>query len=210
MTIAGKITRDEIALTGATGLCAGANLRTPCGERRVEFLRVGDLVVTRDNGLQPVRLIWTRTVSEAEITADPSLAPVSLAPRAIGPLMPRRPLQVGGGHRLLIPGWRLEDEEDSVNCLVPARDVDGVSLGSDAPVREVTYYNIVFDAPQVFCANGLPVESFTPSAEMLIHMPKDVQDELRELFPEVGPQFAAYPEPRYKRRERVSYTPQLV
>jgi len=194
-------------MTGATGLCEGANLRTPCGARRVEFLRKGDLVVTRDNGLQPVRLIWTRVISEAEVTADPSLAPVSLAPRAIGPMMPQSALRVGGGHRLLIPGWRLEDEEDHVNCLVPARDVNGVSLGSDAPIADVTYYNIVFDEPQVFCANGMPVESFVPSEDALLTTPRDVQDDLHALFPELDPRFKDYPTPKYKLRRRASYTP---
>ena len=83
-------TGKTVANAGATGLCAGANLRTPCGERRVEFLRKGDLIVTRDAGLQPVRLIWTRTVTAAEIAADPSLAPIVVRPRAVGPMMPKK------------------------------------------------------------------------------------------------------------------------
>ena len=47
MTMVGKITDGEIVRAGTTGLCEGANLRTPCGERRVEFLRKGDLVAGR-------------------------------------------------------------------------------------------------------------------------------------------------------------------
>ena len=209
MTMVNKITDGDIARAGATGLCAGANLRTPCGERRVEYLRVGDLIVTRDNGLQPVRMIWTRTVNTTELAADPSLAPVSLPPRAIGPMMPKKTLMVGGAHRLLIPGWRLEDEDDTENCLVPARDVTGLDLG-DAKAAEVTYYNIVFDTPQVFCANGLPVESFTPSEDTLVYVPKDAQEDLRRAFPDLGPRFTDYPAPRYKLRERVSYTPDFA
>jgi hypothetical protein len=146
-------------------------------------------------------------VSEAEIAADPSLAPVLLNTRAIGPMMPQRPLRVGGAHRLLIPGWRLLDEEDSVNCLVPARDVDGVSLGNDAEPAETTYFNIVFDAPQVFCANGMPVESFVPCEDTLRAAPADVREGLAAIFPDLGPKFADYPAPAYKQRQRVSYTP---
>ncbi len=210
MTLANTITEGDAVTAGATGLCAGANLRTPCGPRRVEFIRKGDLVVTRDNGLQPVRLIWTRTVTEAEFAADPSLAPVLLAPRAIGPMMPQHELRVGGAHRLLIPGWRLEDEEDGENCLVPARDVDGLSLGSDVKTDEVTYYNVVFDEAQVFCANGLPVESFTPCEASLKHLPNDVREQLQAEFPGLGPKFDDYPAPRYKLRQRVSYTPEVA
>lgn len=210
MTIAKKITQNDVSLTGSTGICAGANLRTPIGERRVEFFRRGDLIVTRDNGLQPVRMVWAREISEAEIAADPSLAPVVLDKRAIGPMMPTRPLRIGGAHRLLIPGWRLLDEEDTVNCLVPARDVDGVSLGNETDATEATYYNVVFDAPQVFCANGMPVESFVPSEESLEAAPADVKKELRAIFPDLGPKFKDYPTPPYKARARVSYTPSFA
>ncbi len=208
MTMVKKITDGQVATAGVTGLCAGANVRTPCGERHVEFLRKGDLIVTRDNGLQPVRLVWTRTVSGAELAADPSLAPVMLSPRLVGPMMPQKALSVGSAHRLLIPGWRLEDEEDSVSCLVAARDFPGTE--THVPQGDVTYYNIVFDSAQVFAANGLPVESFAPSQESLRFVAKTVQEELRSAFPDLGPRFKDYPAPRYKLRERVSYTPQFA
>ena len=143
MTMVKKITDGDIVKAGATGLCAGANLRTPCGERRVEFLRTGDLVVTRDNGLQAVVLIWTETVTASEIAADPALGPVALEARVIGPMMPKKPFKLGAAHRLLIPGWRIDDEEDTENCLVAARDVDGLDLSEDPVEEDLTYYNIV-------------------------------------------------------------------
>lgn len=209
MTIAKRISDGTVVKAGARGVCAGANVRTPCGARRIEFVRKGDLIVTRDAGLKPVRMIWTHTVTAAEIAADPSLAPVILPPRAIAPMMPQRELAVGRAHRLLIPGWRLEDEEDTTSCLVPARDVAGISGSAGAGDRQadVTYYNIVFDEPQVFCANGLPIESFTPDDETMPETPERVLDELKETFPSLAPRFADYPPPRYKKRERVSYTP---
>ncbi|MEM9971876.1 MAG: Hint domain-containing protein, partial [Pseudomonadota bacterium] len=144
-----------VAKAGVTGLCAGANIRTPCGDRRVEFLRPGDLVVTRDAGLRPVRLIWTQTVTAAEIAADPSLAPIVVRPRAVGPMMPQKSVSVGAAHKLLVPGWRLADEDDTTSCLVPARDVTQLSDDSfiDRSPEEVCYYNVVFDEHLVFCAN---------------------------------------------------------
>ncbi|MEQ9039877.1 MAG: Hint domain-containing protein [Silicimonas sp.] len=212
MTIAKKITDGTVVKAGTRGLCAGANVRTPCGARRIEFVRKGDLIVTRDNGLRPVRMIWTRTVTAAEMAADPSLAPVVLKPRAIGPMMPQKELAVGRAHRLLIPGWRLEDEDDATNCLVPARDVAGINDNAFVERREadVTYYNIVFDEPQVFCANGLPIESFSPDDETIAETPEPVLKELQETFPDLAPRFADYPAPRYKKRERVSYTPDFA
>lgn len=212
MTLAKKITDGTIVKAGARGLCAGANVRTPCGPRRVEFLRKGDLIVTRDNGLKPVRLVWTQTVTTAEMAADPSLSPVVLKPRAIGPMMPQTELSVGRAHRLLIPGWRLEDEDDSTNCLVPARDVAGINDYAfvETPEQDVTYYNILFDEPQVFCANGLPIESFSPDDESIGETPDAVLKELREIFPDLSPKFVDYPAAAYKKRERVSYTPDFA
>ena len=213
MTVVAKFSKDDaISKTGVTGLCAGATLRTPCGGRRVEFLREGDLVVTRDNGLQPVRMIWTRTVTAAEIAADPSLAPIVLRPRAIGPMMPQRTFSVGSAHRLLIPGWRLLDEDDTESCLVPARDIAGLNDSTfiDRAPDEVTYYNVVFDEHEVFAANGLPVESFLPTTTTLREAPKEVRDDLRKTFPDFAPKFSDYPAPRYKHRERVSYNPDFV
>ena len=210
MTMAARISKAEkVSKTSVAGLCAGANLRTPCGPRRVEFLRAGDLIVTRDNGLQPVRMVWTRTVTAAEIAADPSLAPIVLRTRAIGPMMPQRDLSVAPAHRLLIPGWRLEGEADNEACLVPARDISDLndSIYVDRAPDEVTYYNIVFDEHQVFCANGLPVESFSPTTANLKETPRAVCDDLKKIFPELGPKFVDYPAPRYKMRERVSYIP---
>jgi len=213
MTMVAKISKkDAVVKPGVTGLCAGANLRTPCGPRRVEFLRPGDLVVTRDNGLMPVRLIWTKTVTAAETAADPSLAPIVLRPRAVGPMMPQKTLSVGSAHRLLIPGWRLLDEEDGESCLVPARDIAGLNDSTfiDRAPDEVTFYNVVFDEHQVFAANGLPVESFLPCQETLRDAPNTARETLRKTFPDMAPKFSDYPAPRYKLRERVSYNPDFA
>lgn len=213
MTMAAKISKAKaVSKPGACGLCAGANVRTPCGERRVEYVRPGDLVVTRDNGLQPVRMIWARRISKSAIAADPSLAPVVVRPRAIGPMMPQKTLSIGAAHRLLIPGWRLLDEDDSESCLVPARDIAGLNDSAfiDRSPEDVVYYNVVFDEHQVFCANGLPVESFSPNKDSLKQAPKSVKDDLTKAFPDFAPKFVDYPAPRYKLLERVSYNPDFA
>ncbi len=212
MTLMTRIAR----VTGATGpllgLAGTASLRTPCGERRAENVRPGDLIVTRDNGLQPVQLVWTRTVTEADIAADPSLAPVRLKQRAIGPMMPRRDLMVAAGHRVLIPGYRLADIPDSQPCLIAARDIAEASDEAylDKSVGEITFYNIVFDAHQVFCANGLPVESYLPSVDTLGELGEEVRESLAAVFsgsPELG---EVFPQPRYKAPEIEDYRPEFV
>jgi hypothetical protein len=169
----------------ALGLAGNANVRTPCGARHVANLRPGDLVVTRDRGLRPVRLVWSRTVTEADMAADPSLAPVCLRPRAIGPMMPQRDLHVAGDHRLLIPGYRLADRPDTAAALIPAREIAGTSDAAfvDRARGDMTFYNLVFDSHEVFTANGLPVESFHITDDTLAVVPQGALERLQELLP---------------------------
>ncbi len=204
----------DIALTkaGPVGLVAGASLRTPCGPRRVENVRVGDLVVTRDAGLQPVRLVFSRVVTAAELAADPSLAPVRLAPRAIAPMMPGQDLKVGPAHRLLIPGWKLEDKDDHELTLLPARELAGVndSIHSTREEADVTYYNVMFDEHVVFCANGMPVESFRPTPQSLDTVDTRVGDDIVRLFPDLKKKPETYPAARYPMAEQARVRPEFV
>lgn len=209
MTVMTPVLRNgSDRLPGLSGL---ANVRTPCGARRVENLRRGDLVVTRDNGLKPVRMVWTRKVTEADIAADPALAPVRLKPRAIGPMMPQRDLVLAGGHRILVPGWRLADFPDTDACLIPSRDIAEASDEAfvERSGTDVVYYNIVFDEHQVFCANGLPVESYLPEAARLDELDDHARQDLTALFAaeEADP---AFPPARYAAPEAEGYRPELV
>jgi hypothetical protein len=194
------------------GLAGNANVRTPCGARHVANLRPGDLVVTRDRGLRPVRLVWSRTVTEADMAADPSLAPVCLRPRAIGPMMPQRDLHVAGDHRLLIPGYRLTDRPDTASALIPARDIAGTSDAAfvDRAQGNMTFYNLVFDSHEVFAANGLPVESFRITDDTLSVVPAGALEKLHELFPDLRARADEQGAEDYPVAGRDSYLPEYA
>ncbi len=189
MSYAGNVPAPpSTGLRYLTGLCGEANLRTPLGPRRIEMLHPGDMVVTRDNGLQPVRLIWCRTVTAAQMHDDPSLAPIRVAPRAVGPMMPSRDLRLAAGHRALIPGYRISGVADDQPCLMRLK---GLAMVSEAicvaqGAEAVTYYNLVFDRHEVICAEGLPVESFRPTPGALSQMDVTTRDALLALFPDLG------------------------
>ncbi len=196
----------------AIGLAGNTNVRTPCGGRHVANLRPGDLVVTRDAGLRPVRMIWSRTVTEAEMQADPSLAPVCLRPRAIGPMMPQRDLVVAGDHRLLVPGYRLNDQPDTAAALIPAREIAGASDAAyiDRARTEITYYNLIFDAHHVFMANGMPLESFLITDDALAAVEAAVRARIEEAFPEVAGKAEEHRALGYPTASRGSYLPEYA
>ena len=181
------------------GLAEGAQVRTPCGPRRVENLRPGDLVVTRRDGLLPVRMIWHRTIAAGEVAADPSLAPVIFPIRSIGPMMPQTPIRLAAAHRVLVPGYCLEGAEDTEPCLVHARDLAGTAEGVvfDKAQNDLSFYSLIFDSHQVFAANGLQVESFLPSPANVCRLEDDERDELNKILPDLEEKNDEYCKPIY-------------
>ena len=189
-----------LAQSFAGGIVEGANVRTPCGPRRVELVRPGDLIVTRDNGLQPVRMVWSRELSSAQMAACPDLAPIRLKPRALGPMMPQKDVCLAPDHRVLVPGYRLAGQENTKSCLVEARELAGASDAAyvDRSADGLRCITLVFDTHQVFCVNGLPVESFLPSAGAVSNLSEDLRDDLVRRFPQLRREPNSYPPAEYR------------
>ncbi len=212
MNMMTAISKKTDALNGLYGLAGSGNVRTPCGPRRVENVRKGDLIVTRDNGLQPVKMVFSRTVTKSDLAADPGLAPVRLRPRALGPMMPQQDLLVAPGHKVLVPGYRLADVPDTSARLISARDIADKSdtAFADRTVQEVTYYSIVFDQHEIFCVNGLPVESYLPCAETMGDLDKSVRGDLQALLKDQGDADGTIPASIYAMAEDADYRPEFV
>jgi len=205
----GKIDVHEIVPRRFSGgIGEGANLRTPCGLRRIEIVRPGDLIVTR-NGLQPVQMVWKRRVTREQVALLPDLAPIRLKPRAIGPMMPQRDLVVAPDHRLLIPGFRLAGVPDDTSVLTEARAIAGTcdAVFADTSMESVTYYQLVFDRHQVLTANGLPVESFLPDPAAIEALGGEMRDALEERYPELRTSPDAYPAADFPVATEVDYLP---
>ncbi len=90
----------------------GARILTNCGERAIETLKLGDMVVTRDHGLRPIRWIGKRTV-----IGRGAFAPISVAPGvAKGD---SKGLLVSPQHRILFTGYRAELLFEITKCWCP-------------------------------------------------------------------------------------------
>lgn len=201
-----------ISKTFQGGLVEGANVRTPCGPRRVELVRPGDLIVTRDTGLQPVRMVWSREVTTAEMALNPDLAPIRFQPRAIGPMMPQHHLSVAPDHRILVPGYRILGQENSNSCLVAARDLADASDAAyvDRSCAVARYFTFVFDSHQMFCVNGLPVESFLPTAAAVAGLNASMREDLVRRFPQLKREPNSYPPAEYTAVIGAEYLPAHV
>lgn len=182
------------------GIGEGANIRTPFGPRNVELVRPGDLIVTRDNGLQAVRLVWMRKIRTPKRPNNGGSAPICLCPRAIGPMMPQHKMYVAPDQRVLVPGYRLLGQDDTSCCLVFAREIaassDDAYVDASAPVTQ--FYTFVFDTHQVFCCNGLPVESFLAGDAEIARLKATYRKDLDRALPELGREPNSYRPTGYK------------
>ncbi|MDW4499761.1 Hint domain-containing protein [Sulfitobacter sp. D35] len=204
MSYQGKFAVSELVQPTFTGgIAEGANLRTPCGLRRIEIIRPGDLIVTR-SGLEPVQMVWRRRVA-----VTPDTAPICLKPRAVGPMMPQRDLMLAPDHRVLIPGFRLLGVPDETAMLTEARRIAGTSdaVYVDMSCESVTYYQLVFDRHLVLMANGLPVESFLPDEAAIAALGGEMRTALEARYPCLRSEPDAYPGAQFPIATEVEYLP---
>jgi Hint domain len=169
-----------------TCFTAGTLIETPDGPRLVEDLRPGDLVLTLDDGPQPVRWVGRRTVGLAEMLVDPRLRPVTIAAGAFGPGLPLRALSVSRQHRILRTGWACELHFAEPEVLVPAHRLEnGRTVRLGLPQGDVTYVHFLFDRHQIVISEGLATESFYPSPLSLTGVEAEAKAELLLIFPEL-------------------------
>ncbi|MEL6914483.1 MAG: Hint domain-containing protein [Pseudomonadota bacterium] len=158
---------------------AGTLILTPEGERRIETLDVGDLVLTHDGGPQPIRWIGTRTVR-----AEGALAPIRIEAGALGD---HRHLLVSPQHRVLIQDTLSELLFGEPEVLVSAK-----YLVNDRSIRAmeggfVTYVHMLFDRHEVVFSEGLATESFLPGPQTTECFEADILEEICAIFPELDP-----------------------
>ncbi len=172
----------------------GTLIGTPRGSIRVEALRVGDLVLTRDGGAQPLRWIGTRWLSAAALAAQPTLVPVRIAAGALGAGLPERDLLVSPQHRVLVSGPRTELCFGDDEVLVAAIHLVGLPGITRAGGAGVQYLHLMFDRHEIIRSDGAWTESFQPGCRTLGGMDKAQRAEIAALFPDLehhGARFAA-------------------
>lgn len=130
----------------------GAMIDTQNGPCAIEDLRVGDLVQTRDDGLQVVQWIGSTKVSGRDLWMQPRLRPVAIAANALGQGVPAL-------HLIGQPG-----------------------IAQDQSLQGVQYYHIAFDRHQIVRSDGAWSESFLQGAQALSGMSAAIQAELEVLF----------------------------
>ncbi|MEP1585234.1 MAG: Hint domain-containing protein [Tateyamaria sp.] len=177
----------------------GTWIDTPDGPRRIEELREGDKVSTKDNGPQDIQWVGSRRMSGARLFAMPRLRPVRIATGALGVERPEQELLVSPEHRMLIDGPVARELFNAHEVLVAAKDlVNGTTVSVDVDVRAVTYVHLLLPRHEVLRANGVETESFHPANTALSTL--DDEDRVRLLDKLPGLEFNPHIYGTYARR----------
>ena len=159
----GDYTGDNVTVSSVSSgieltLCfyPGTRIATPQGDKLVEALQPGDMVLTT-NGAKPVRWLGQSHVSTR--FADPLRSlPVRIAQGALGDGLPVRDLLLSPDHALFMDG-----------ILVQAGAlVNGVTIIREADVPEqFTYYHVELATHELLLAEGVQAESFVDNVDRM-------------------------------------------
>ena len=132
---------------------AGTRILTATGERMVESLLPGDIVLTLADGAlnaQPVRWVGRRRIDLIAHPRPETVAPVRIQRGAFADATPHRDLLVSPDHAIFVDGK-----------LICARQlINGTTIRQEQGWTSVEYFHVELDAHAVLLAEGLPAESY--------------------------------------------------
>ncbi|WP_435258061.1 Hint domain-containing protein [Thioclava sp. FR2] len=172
----------------------GTQIATPTGERKVEDLQIGDLILTALGDAIPVKWIgrqsFRNNILNLPLAAD--RAPICIAKGALGMGLPTADLYVTADHGMII-----DDLLVNAGALVNGTTIRRVLLSEmDATF---TVYHIETEHHDVIFANGAPAESFI---DYIDRKTFDNHDEYAALYGD-EPVITEMPLPRISSRRQL-------
>ena len=141
----------------------------------IEKLAPGDMVLTRDHGPQPLRML-----GRASLRARGSFAPVVILAGTLGN---SGDLIVSQHHRMFLYQRRRLPGLPSAELLVQARhlvDDDRVFIRDGGAVD---YFALIFDRHEIIYAEGIPAESLMVNDATVSRLPPEIASEVQARFP---------------------------
>lgn len=172
----------------------GTLICTAYGAVPVEGLVPGDMILTRDAGLQPLRWTGRRDLAPYELALRPEFTPIHIARGALGSGLPERDMMVSPQHRMLVSGPHAALLFGEQEVLVPALHLAGrPGICRATPDRafgtagqKVSYIHLLFDRHQIVCSDGAWSESFQPGDMSLTSLRPAQAEEIMSLFPQLA------------------------
>lgn len=161
----------------------GTEIETLEGPKPVEQLQIGEMVLTQDHTISPIRWIGSTHFNERELAQWPELRPVRVRKGALGVGRPNRDILLSPQHRVLIAGWRAELHFGEAEVLVPIKALVGKQdIEIDQDCREISYYHVLLESHKILFANDLPCESLFLGDQSIIAFSKGALVELQSVL----------------------------
>jgi len=164
----------------------GTAIATPRGERLVDELRVGDRIITRDNGIREIRWIGAQFLDASDLARNPHLRPILIKRGSLGENLPERDMMVSPNHRILVSNEKTSLYFEEREVLAAAKHMTGTAGINEVEVERATYIHFMFDQHEVVLSNGCWTESFQPMDHTLNGIGTAQRNEILELFPELA------------------------
>ena len=165
----------------------GTRIATPDGQVAVEDLKIGDTVMTQDNGAQPVRWIGSRRFTAQTLADWPKLKPIRISKGALGLGLPVNDLIVSPQHRVLLRSKVAERMFGAPEVLVPAKkllDLAGFEVIENDDGIE--YFHFLCDRHELVWSEGAVTETLHTGKEALKTMSDEALEEIFDIFPELA------------------------
>ncbi|MGB3406752.1 MAG: Hint domain-containing protein [Jannaschia sp.] len=169
--ISSEAVAGELASVSSVSFTRGTRITMANGTQvRVEDLSVGDRVLTRDHGAQPIRWTGMQTVR-----AEGQNAPVMIRKDALNNA---DDLLLSPDHRLFIYQRRDAIGAGRAELLVRARHlVNGETIWRDGG-GYIDYFHLLFDAHEIIYVECIPAESLLVSADVVAGLDDDLADDV--------------------------------
>lgn len=163
--------RTRFAQFACASFAHGTHVTMSTGEqRRVEDLKVGDRLLTRDDGPQPIR--W---IGHSTIRAVGAFAPILIE---AGALNNAHDLLVSPDHRLFVYQRSDRIGAGQSEVLVKARLLVNGNTVRILSGGFIDYYQILFDRHHIIYAEGIAAESMLVDPRTRPVLPADVQQRM--------------------------------
>ncbi len=167
---------QKFAHVACVSFTRGTQITLASGEQRlIEDLAVGDRVLTRDDGVQPIR--W---IGQSTVRAVGEVAPILIA---AGTLNNTGDLLVSPDHRLFI--YQRSDEVGAgrSELLVKAKHLVNGETVRRQDGGHVDYFQLLFDSHQIIYAEGIAAESMLIDTRTKPVLPDDLAEAMGDVIP---------------------------